>query len=1200
MPAAFLLDEATSPFTPQIRITVAAMSLAVWCASPTHAIDKSKWPRVAPVIFIHGVGSAPPTFGVKIDKENVPKEKPTWPTGDDSKTGGYYFYKPELDSLQNCHDNNDTRRKFDMLRNGWFMAGYGTNGQDTIQTSPLVEQKMYGCNSSSGFWYNYAYFQPNNTLTTAPTSPNYAMVYDFLQFKTSFGGRTTNAYMTYDFKGNVPMPMIPPQGDRNNGVEFFDAYWTFGWPDGNVPDKMRSLTGMMYGTALTGVNHKWVKAKWSRNFKRNSSYVAGQTTGFKSYDSTGWNALTFFASHLPAMDDLELLGGSAYAPGTQGYTNMSKGKTSDTYSAADGKRTITYKYDTYVRAGNWQNVLTVNYVIEDKGYTGEQFAEETQFGQIGQLYLFIKKVLDKYYRDSNGPNWYLGNGASDPDARIVLVGHSQGGVLSRAVTYPGFQSGSSLEDGYEPMYYPKSLTNATYLDWDNSTKSMSGCWFDPRRHISGIVSISGPHYGSPIGYAIDGVATLHKNLIDQKTQNRGLYYNIWNSNSLGLDGYTIATATTEVNKFVGDINPVNAVTAGSHEAFNEMVRSGLRSLHHYESYKTFDPFDVPLQTIEAGRDYWQTTSPTGSDGAPIAPPSSPCEPAKFPQAEPGSFEKANHYRLYWQSEYDNWVRSFRLDENNNGGVGSEKVHTVSASDDFTRYGKTLCEEQIGRYTRLTEVNNPNYPSGDTIYTDMNPFASGWASAPALAKGTATNSVAEVNFDSDIKALTNCLKHMVDPISTGGLMMTGLFTPPIANPFLWSTAYEVYDNGSNCMDNFKAATNQTTQGFFHQFLTNAAQGAAYNPASVYLHRLNQRGGSGGLAVERRPPPARPDNIPIPFISITNNLASTWSSSAAGGAEANGDLTVNTLSQDIGFAYPDLSKSGSIAKFAVTGATHTMAPTYRDEVFGPYLKQNTTTGPWVLDGARNIELHKEIRNDVARLIFGLAIGQSPVLPNQGAAAAKVSEIESAYTQKDAQGFTLQRNNRESVQGKFTRLKGLNPDEILEPVALPYSSDRTTFLIDRVIVIEAGQELYVPAGSNLRFTPSGTIIVKSGGRFTLGGVPTFAGVGQATYGIRLVSETMSKPDIRFRAGAKLKYPDPSAGLLKSAILLDVNGGVGLVLIAGAKFGSAVTIPSKHLYGRYDSRPYQERTASADRGLGEMIYYPGGTSAANSLLQD
>jgi hypothetical protein len=1188
----------------QIRVVFSTLSVAL-AISLSHGIDKSKWPRVAPIIFVHGVGSAPPTFGPRIDKEVVPTDKPLFPAGDDSKTGGYFWYKAEVDSINHCHDNDANLpagtanvRYLGILNTVNLSGGTGPDNENLTTWKSESEFKNYGCNAP-GYpgWENSLWLVANKNLTTGPQTPNYVMAYDFLQSGTSGLGRVspTTPGITYDATANTTrvrnnQPPIDSFGTRMNGIEFFDSYWTYGWPDGNVPDRLKGLDGMLYGTALSGTNHKWVKAKWSRNFTRNSTYIAGATTGFKPYDLAGWNGLLLTSTKFDPYDEFELLGGSSYAVGTSGYSNLRKSKTSDVYSAAEARRTITYKYDKYISASaGWKNIITVNYVIEDKGYTGDMLPEETQFGQIGQLYLFIKKVLDKYYRDSNGPNWYLGNGLSDPDARVVLVGHSQGGVISRGVCYPGFQVGNVLEDDYEPMYYPKALANATYPDWDGSAANMNGCWFDVRNHLAGVVGISSPHYGAPIAYATEGVYAMHQDFLVQKAQNQGLYYSIWSKSFLGLDNYVLSAAATEVRKLVDDNNPVSTDTYISHEGFNETIRAGLRTLHNYSSYKTYQTFDIPIKNAESGRYFWEATTTTAGDATSISPPSSPCEPASYPNS------KANHYRLYWQPEYDNWVRSFRLDESNNGGISSERVHTTSATPEFTAYGKTLCEEQVGRFTRITDINNPNYASNDAKYSALNPFETLPTSQAKMAAGS---QVADVNYDADIKALTDCARHMIDPVTKYGTLFTGLFTPPIANPFLLNGAYEVYDNGSKCLDSFKVASNQTTQGLFHGLLTNAAQGLAYHPASVYLHRLNQRGGTDALAAERRPAPARPDHTPIPFLSVVDNVAATSVSGGSGGAAVNSDLTVNTLSQDIGFAYPDLSKSGSIAKFSITGISHTMASMDRDTLFGGYFKLNTN-GAWIPDAEKNRIMHKENRSTLARLFLGLAIGQSPVLANQGPAAAKLSEIESAYSQKDADGFVIQRNNNESVQGKYTRLKGLNPDEILEPVALPYSRDRRSYLVDRVIIVDVGQELFIPAGSIVNFTVSGTIIIRNGGRLTLGGVPTFAGSSPSDYGISFVSGTSSIPDLRFKTGARLKFPDPAAGLLKSTFKLLVNGSASTFMVAGGRYGSLVSIPVGHLYGKYDSRPYQERIASIDESLGGFIYYPGVISAVNSLLQ-
>jgi triacylglycerol esterase/lipase EstA (alpha/beta hydrolase family) len=1158
-------------------------------------VDKSKWPRVAPVIFIHGVGSAPPTWGVKIDKETVPAGKPMWPSADDSKTGGYFWYKPEIDSATGCRIFG-VPRPMDLMYT-LKPSAIGPDGENILVREPEIAQATKDCMSMVNGFENKLVFQAGQKFTTSPNPPNTVMRYDFLQSGVSNVSRNSwlNTTYTYNSGGiyGIPPPSYPTfdaVGGRRNGVEFYDAFWTHGWPDGNVPDPMKGLDGMLYGTALSGTNHKWVKAKYSRSFVRHSS-INGPTKGYITYLPEAWSSITFPSPNFHRAHEVELLAGSNYAPGNTQYSTLIKTKT-EVYSAEQEKRTITYKYST-----TNSNIITVTYVIEDKGYTGKPLQEETKFGQIGQLYIFIKKTLDKYYTDSNGfPNWYLGNGVSDPDAKIVLVGHSQGGVLARGVSYPGFGSSSepyNLENGYEPMYYPKDLRNNSYLDFYGFSQNMNDCYFDVRNHLAGIVTISSPHFGSPIGYAIDGVIQMHKNLLEQKQAGRGLYHNIWDRGTFGgLDNYTISQVATEVKALVGDINPVNPIAGETSEGFSETVRAGLRKLHNYSSHKTHEPISPSIRTIEEGRDWWQQ-SVQSHNLNPIAPPSYPCIFTEFPN---GAW--ANNYRLYWQPEFDNWVRSFRKNEENNGGLASEKVHTVNSEDEFRQFGQLLCEEQIGRYTRLSDVNDPNWTSSIATDAAKNPFA-GTENVPFINPLAKSGLALNMSFNEDVKNLKDCLLHMVDPFTSTNLMLTGAFVPPIVNPLLWSAGYQVYNNGSKCIDDFKVATNQTAQGIFHTYLTNAAQGAAYNLASVFLHRLNQRGGPDGsqYSVERRPPPARPDKTPIPFISVTNNLGATSPGKMlASGAEVNGDLTVNTLSMDIGFAYPDLSKSGSIAKFAITGATHTMATTYRDTLFGPWYKVNSSGNGWEMDKAKNYNEWKNVRSTLSNLIFGLAIGQSPVLPNQGNSGAKIDEIENAYTQKDTEGFILQRNNKESVQGRYTRLKGINPDEIFEPIALPLNSNRTSYLIDRVIVVNKGQELYIPSGATLQFTISGTIIVKDGGRLTLGGVPSFS--SSNNYSIRFVSPTVNKPDIRFRSNALLKYPASSANLLKSRFLTEVNGGAGRFMFAAGKFGNPVTIHPNHLYGAYDSRPYTELIASSNKSLADVIFYPGALNAATSIL--
>jgi len=66
--------------------------------------------------------------------------------------------------------------------------------------------------------------------------------------------------------------------------------------------------------------------------------------------------------------------------------------------------------------------------------------EETPYGEIANStdHQKCSTILLRPATDSR--IGYLGNGDSDPDAKVVLIGHSQGRMISRGVCYPGFGS----------------------------------------------------------------------------------------------------------------------------------------------------------------------------------------------------------------------------------------------------------------------------------------------------------------------------------------------------------------------------------------------------------------------------------------------------------------------------------------------------------------------------------------------------------------------------------------------------------------------------------------------------------------------------------------------------------------------------------------------------------------------------------------
>ncbi len=1182
--------------------TLALAALACGACSPSFAIDKTHWPRVAPVLFVHGVGSAPIMWGVMSDKENIASDQPLWPAADNSKSGEYFWYKSEADSLDSCRNSpyGDIQAFSNIDASGMEATPLRQCGYVPLayeDKNPAWSNSLY----TSGGWF-----------TAQANSPLLVGTYDYLRswkyeprsrsWGTQFPGWGAARTPTWDI--GLPassatghpyhdgLPATTAYAVRKNGIETFDAFWGNGWPDGMVPNELVGTGGMLYGTYLTSIDHKWVKAKYARFLQR--YYVNGGGDDWDTFTPEDWSLINKTARPDAALETR--LVGSAYV----GHCTWS------VRTETSGDRTLIRH--TYNSAYNGAILGYIIYITENKiGYTGRQLPEETKYGEIGQLYITVKKVLDKYYVDGSGiPNWYLGNGESDPDAKIVLMGHSQGGVVSRGVCYPGFGTTDQYDagQGFLPMYWPKELVNQSYTNFDGSAANMSGCWFDVRKHLSGVITTSSPHYGSPIGYMLDGVYATHKAFLDKKlNSNSGFYNSIWGSSLFSLDNQTLDVAAQNAQSVINDINPVGQKASsaeGFTQAFLDQLRTTNASNPRWGSYRMATPFapEQEITSIEEGRLFWQ------KDIDPYSPaPSSPCEPVDY---QSGAY-RANHYRMYWQPEYDNWVRSFRSNENNNGGLANEKANTVSTTSDFSDFGKTLCEEQVGRWTRLSDNANPSLATttGRFVKPQDNPFDPAWALTPPAngrPKIAAPAKTEEANLNADVAEFKACIDGLLSPYTNVVAGIVTLFVAPVANPYAWYAALVGYPKGKECIKNFKMNVNMTVQSNFHDLATNAAEGLAFHPASLFLHRLNQKGGPDKFQ-ERRPFPVRPDGSPIPFICIVNNVSSNSYTDLAAGASVNGDWTVNTLSQDLGFGYPDVAKSGSLVKMSFTGFTHTMAGTMPDSIMGPFWTSNTASAN-VLDRTRNIAEHQKDRQTVANLILGLAIGQSPVFPSQGAGNATLSEIEGNYTQSDHSlanndGFILQRNDREAVLGKYTRLKGLNPDEVYTPVALPYSSDRSTYLVDRTIVIGSGEEMYIPAGSKVVFTVSGSLVVASGGRLTFGGVPAFSSSQTATYGIQLISQTDADPNLLIRSGARLKYPDQGAGLLKSWFTLNRNGLSAAFRWAGGRIGTPVSFPPNHLYAMYDSKPNSEWIASQDQSLRSAINFPGVNAAVGLLLQ-
>jgi len=91
------------------------------------------------------------------------------------------------------------------------------------------------------------------------------------------------------------MTDVPPVTKRENGLEFFDAYWGEGWPDGNVPSTLSGLDGMM--TEPTS------PARIRNGSRRNTALLTNimnqsgtMTKSWKTYTKADWDALGVLAA----------------------------------------------------------------------------------------------------------------------------------------------------------------------------------------------------------------------------------------------------------------------------------------------------------------------------------------------------------------------------------------------------------------------------------------------------------------------------------------------------------------------------------------------------------------------------------------------------------------------------------------------------------------------------------------------------------------------------------------------------------------------------------------------------------------------------------------------------------------------------------------------------------------------------------------
>lgn len=1167
-------------------------SLAPW---QTHAIDKSAWPRLYPVILVHGGNDEGSTWATILSEPTM-----------NVKTSEYTTYSGEMAYLSVCYpegkaginagsnvaltstwDCNSTYPKVTVTSAA--ICGYIMDPNCVPSTRNVCTLVPNTCQAPQpanvnklGMEFPATKVPPNllpvfdfdhlfdpDRKTYAP----FAAYYDRLQFGVSKQSRSligmdpqtfgNPAQGDFSMYGVAPFQNSVKVASRKNGMEAYDSYWDKSWPDGNPPDELTGPNGMLYGTQGTNSNFA--------PFARYSKNIGGK-----------WTPLSL--SEWKAIGDLGAAVSSAMAQGLfpTGCIVTSNPKVSSKTDAA-GTKTWTHSILASCPSGSGfsTRAAAVQYTQRSSGFAKEQFPEDSKFGQIGQLYVFIKKVLDKYYVDATTgqPNWIdLVTGVSDPDAKVVLYGHSQGGIISRGVLYPGFNTENQFDaapsQNYYPMYWPKSLIGFAYKDFNGSLKQMTFP-FDVRNHVAAVVSNSTPHYGWPVAFPLQGLFSVHqKNLKLKATSNDGLYAPTlggkgllnWSINTKGFEDLT-----NQVPQLLNYLSPVDNDPALTAKAFSLDLLKQLRTLSMAQNPPRLtanlllgpDGQPAVIPNPAAGLKYW-------TEGNVLPSADNPCARQGSVTGEFDIFR--NYYREYWQPEYDNWVRSFRPNENMNGGRATETFNSAKTHQAFFEFGQTLCKEEMGDFTPLTRNEDPNLVNN--VYFKQgtrNPFDPAWAGGTPAPSGLPLQKPAATTASGLPATIDNAFSCVG---AIGGKVkdkiLSNIFLVPVR---LFLAPVYAYDRAENCADDLRFGVNSSIAELVNGIMQAGALGMAYDPASQFLHKLNQVGG-GTAPMERRPYPVTPDGSPIPFISVTNSLFGNQFNVDEIKAGNTSDLTIPTMAQDMGFGYPDFNKAGSQFRIHFTGNTHTDVEKLKDDYksggIGPYF--TTISGdPIDFDRDKNAANRVMMKKSLANLLLGLASHQSSLVLNPNGVGATSTEILGKFTStvtEDGGTYRLQ-NNLDGVQGKMSRLKGIDKREMLKPVVLPYDYATHTLNVDQGIRVRQGEELFIPAGSNVVFAAGGSVRVEAGGRFTLGGVPSFTKTASSKYKINFQSPNDAPPSIVFENHARLKYPSGSSTGLKGSYAYSTSR---VFSVDGTKLGTLMVLPASDLYGNYDQKPFVE----------------------------
>jgi hypothetical protein len=1216
------------------------------------ASDKSRWPRVAPVLFVHGAGSSPATWGVEPQREG---RAVLFPSDDDSKTGQWFWHKSELANLHKCPSLMIT--PLTGPSTGFREVFPSTGANRCLISNPAaeailggpgpVQQKrlIFAANtefgsSSSAFDATLAEVYDQVQAKVTRRSRNLVLGFDgtfghknadgsgALYGTSTFTGypaRTDAAALPKTFQSATDPRDVVGLAQRGNGVEVYDAFWGNGWPDGIVPKEMSGPDGMIYGYYLdklagtqggkcagcppgTPSPARYVRTITYRttdyfpsstpNLEDKELTTKGQYLGFNGRGFRGDNVgiveyLTYTPEEFAALPEV----GSRAADPNLVKSTLVKGitgrwgnsasifngcgtvvkcryifrKTTDPKFTADpfGKST-TYIHEMIAEDTGANFHLRVQYDDRHDAYDGRQFVEETPDGQVGQLYRAAVRVLDKYYVDAAGaPNWRRG-GDSDPDAQLVLVGHSQGGVLARALLYPGFGARGQYDSGqgFQPMYWPAS-------DETNGQAPV-----DLRKHVAGVVTTSSPHYGAQIGFPLEGFMKMHEGMVAQRKGGGGFYVT-------AFDGKLLDSLTTAGQAIIDSVN-FSATEPTATAVATEAALAGLRDLQRNASLRTYKMFEMlqgaGIQNVTQGLAFWKNdgiANPCGGNG------------------RLAGTRNMNYYRLFWQPEYDNWARSFR--RGSISGV-TERYNQLTTHNDYFDFSQRLCEEQVGHFTYVE----------DGLGSVNDPLSARWKFPPPLPKEAAIppagDLVRDMKVPPGLETARNNFAKCIDALYSedemfilGGMAVLGDLMPawvrlPIHLLVGGAVASEIasgFDTINRCVEKLKVDVTNAAHEAYFPHSTAAAQGLAYHPASAWLHRLNQKGGPS-LWDEKRPYPIRPDGRPIPFINVINRVSPNNLEQVSTRA-MHGDTAVQTLAMDMGFGYPEMAKAGSLTKIAFTGYIHTEATGMKPATLGPYCTidpANPGAG-CVVDASKNMQMLVDNRRAFANLVLGLATGQSPVLPNAGLAFAKPEAIAAQYTTKDTAGHMIQKNDRAPVTGDVTRLKGLQLEDILEPLPLPFDRVGRRFLVEGAVVVRAGQELYLPPGAPVLFAANASLTVESGGRLTVGGAPAFAVTDDAA-AVRVTTTSDGALPITLKAGAQIRFPDTARGLLRGALKRVVRSPTGALVTQDVPLNPAVIgnvppvdagKPSSPYYAKYDVKPYLTRVTTGDTRLVPVV---------------